>query len=184
VNGNYGLASLVKEQIQVLQQGFEWIHEAPEYPGYGAAHPRLLQWMECGSDGKKFFVVNVHGLWNGQGKTDTPQRLAQSERIVNFLERLPAPFIVCGDFNLRPDTESLKRIESSVPGIKNWIAISGATSTRSQYYPKAEKFADYIFTSPGIEVSRFEVLNKEEDQVSDHLPLLLEFEMNRPSLKF
>jgi endonuclease/exonuclease/phosphatase family metal-dependent hydrolase len=91
------------------------------------------------------------------------------------LQRLKAPFIVCGDFNLRPDTESLKQIETSVPGIKNWISLTGAVSTRSQYYPKPEKFADYIFTSPGIEVCRFEVLSGEQDQISDHLPLLLEF---------
>ncbi len=181
VNENYGLASFIHPKINILDEGSEWIHENPEYPGFGAAHPRILQWLKCRmireGQQKDFFVVNVHGLWNGQGKTDTPDRLKQSEKISRFLSNLSLPFVLVGDFNLRPDTESLNMIEHSVSGMKNWIALSGTISTRSRFYPKAEKFADYIFTSPEIAVSHFEVLSGEKDQVSDHLPLLLDFEI-------
>jgi endonuclease/exonuclease/phosphatase family metal-dependent hydrolase len=177
VNENYGLASLVHPKIQVLEEGYEWIHENPEYPGFGAAHPRILQWIKCQFNQKAFFVINVHGLWNGQGKTDTPARIEQSIRISHFLKALNAPFVLCGDFNLRPDAESLSIIQNSVPGMKNWIDLSGTISTRSRFYLKPEKFADYIFTSPEVCVSRFEVLSDESSQVSDHLPLLLDFEI-------
>ena len=49
-------------------------------------------------------------------------------------------------------------------------------TTRSRHYDKLIDFpfADYIFTSPEIIVSEFKVLS---DEVSDHLPLLLDFEM-------
>ena len=175
VNGNYGLVTFVHPRIRILEEGEKWIHENPDYPGYGAAHPRLLQWLQCEVQGHIFYVVNVHGLWNGQGKSDTPARIEQSQRIRDFLQTLNAPFILCGDFNLRPDTESLKIIETSIPGMQNWIDLSKVTSTRSIFYPKEEKFADYIFTSAEIHVKHFEVLSGEKDQVSDHLPLFLEF---------
>ena len=56
--------------------------------------------------------------------------------------------------------------------MNNLVERYGVTSTRTRFYPKEEKFADYIFTSPEIQVNHFEVL---KDQVSDHAPLLLEF---------
>jgi len=37
---------------------------------------------------------------------------------------------------------------------------------------KSEKFADYVFVSPEVTVKDFMVL---QDQVSDHLPLWVEF---------
>ncbi len=57
-------------------------------------------------------VVNFHGLWNGKGKTDTPDRIAQSQNILRFLEGVDGEIILCGDFNLLPDTESLRMFEA------------------------------------------------------------------------
>jgi endonuclease/exonuclease/phosphatase family metal-dependent hydrolase len=83
---------------------------------------------------------------------------------------LDTPKILCGDLNLKPDTQSLKILEE---GMVNQIAINNIKSTRSvQYYPKAERFADYIFISKDIHVNSFKVL---PDEVSDHLPLFLDF---------
>lgn len=171
----YGLAMLVHQNIEVLGEGAFWIHENPDYPGFGPTHPRILQWAKCQVDEKIFYVVNVHGLWNGMGKTDTPARLLQSENIQKFLKTLDAPFVLAGDFNLRPDTESLNIIKNSVKNLKDWIEISGSQSTRSTFYTKPEQFADYIFTSEGISANHFEVKSQPEDQVSDHLALFLDF---------
>jgi endonuclease/exonuclease/phosphatase family metal-dependent hydrolase len=115
--------------------------------------------------------MNVHGLWNGMGKTDTPERIAQSQKIRNFMDTLNTPKILCGDFNLRPETESLKMLKKDM---KNLVQIYNFPSTRSNHYPKRneEPFADYVLTCPKITVTHFTVL---EDQVSDHMPLLLEF---------
>jgi endonuclease/exonuclease/phosphatase family metal-dependent hydrolase len=77
--------------------------------------------------------------------------------------------ILCGDFNLMPDTQSLQIIAE---GMNNLIATYKITSTRTNYYPKEEKFADYIFTSPDIKVNQFAVLR---DEVSDHAPLMIDF---------
>jgi hypothetical protein len=39
-------------------------------------------------------------------------------------------------------------------------------------YPRAERFADYVLVSPGVDVLKFGAL---PDEVSDHAPLSLEF---------
>jgi endonuclease/exonuclease/phosphatase family metal-dependent hydrolase len=169
VGDAYGIGMFVKKEIEVLDEGEISIHINPNYPGRGPAHSRNLQWLKCVINNKNYSILNVHGLWNGMGKTDTPERIAQSQRIRNFVDTLDTPKILCGDFNLRPDTESMKIIEK---GMTNLIQSYNINSTRTSYYPKAEKFADYIFTSPEITVNTFKVL---QDEVSDHSPLLLDF---------
>ncbi len=170
VKGVYGLALFVRKNMDVLGEGEISIHDNPNYPGHGPTHARNLQWVECGIDKKIYSIVNVHGLWNGQGKTDTPERIAQSQRIRAFLDTINIPTLLCGDFNLRPDTES---VEILAKGMRNLVQEYKVTSTRTSLYHKEEKFADYIFTSPDIVVNDFEVL---KDAVSDHAPLLLDFE--------
>ena len=57
-------------------------------------------------------------------------------------------------------------------GMRNLVKETDVTSTRSHYYTKPEKFADYILVSPDITVVDFNVL---PDVISDHLSLVLEF---------
>ena len=76
-----------------------------------------------------------------------------------------------GDFNLLPDTQSIKKLENF--GLRNLVKEYNITSTRTSFYTKSEKFADYAFVSSEIAVKDFKVL---PDEVSDHSPLYLEFE--------
>ena len=57
-------------------------------------------------------------------------------------------------------------------GLRNLIAEFGVASTRTSLYTGPERFADYVFVSPGVDVSAFRAL---PDEVSDHAPLMLEF---------
>lgn len=169
VNEVYGVGTFIKKDIQVLKEGEIIIHHNENYPGEGPTHSRNLQWLECKINEQIYSILNVHGLWNGQGKKDSPERIAQSQRIREFMDQINNPKILCGDFNLRPDIESMKIIEQ---GMKNLVKTHNVTSTRTSFYPKEEKFADYILTSPEVPVNKFEVL---KDEVSDHSALLLDF---------
>lgn len=165
----YGISMFVKKEIDVLGEGEINIYHNPNYPGSGPLHSRNLQWLECRINNQNYFIMNVHGLWNGKGKTDTPERIAQSQKIRDFIDTIHTPKILCGDFNLRLDTESVKILERDM---KNLVKIHNVSSTRTSFYTKEEKFADYIFISPKIKVKHFEVM---ENEVSDHAPLLLDF---------
>ena len=58
--------------------------------------------------------------------------------------------------------------------MRNLIKESGVTATRPErYFPYPDKFCDYILVDRDIAVKDFRVL---QDEVSDHLPLVLDFE--------
>lgn len=170
VENVYGIGMFIKNSIDILGEGEINIHQKQHYPGIGVNHDRNLQWIECNYKGTIFSILNVHGLWNGRGKKDTPERLVQSQRIRQFMDTINTPKILSGDFNLRPDTESMRILEH---GMVNLITSNNIRSTRTRFYPKEEQFADYILTSPDIKVNHFSVM---KDEVSDHAPLLLDFE--------
>ncbi|HAS80562.1 MAG: hypothetical protein UR25_C0001G0168 [Candidatus Nomurabacteria bacterium GW2011_GWE1_32_28] len=130
---------------------------------------RDLQCVEFSHLGKIYSILNFHGMWVGKGKIDTKRRIEQSEKVIKIFNGAKGAKILCGDFNLRPDTKSIDILSE---GNRNLVREYEITSTRSSFYLKPEKFADYIIVSPDIEVENFKVL---QDQVSDHLPLLLEF---------
>lgn len=116
-------------------------------------------------------MINTHGLWIGGGKGDTPERLAQSERLNGFVTAQRDPVVLCGDFNLLPDTKSLRIIEKN---LRNLISEFHVSTTRSRLAPESKgKFADYVFVSPELRVTGFRAL---EVLVSDHLPLSVELE--------
>ena len=127
-----------------------------------------LQYVQlCLDDRSLVTVINMHGLWNGKGKTDSPERFEQSRKAKAFLETISGAKILCGDLNLLPTTQSLALLEQ---GMRNLVKTYGITSTRSQFYKRPDRFADYILVSPQVQVKEFSVLAAE---VSDHLPLFL-----------
>lgn len=177
VNNSFGIGTFVKKDIDVLAEGEINIHENPNYSGEGPTHPRNLQWIQCRLNQQVHSIMNIHGLWNGRGKSDAPERIIQSKKIRRFVDATPFPKIMCGDFNLRPDTKSMAILKQ---GMNDLVELFNVQSTRTSLYPKPEKFADYILTSPEIKVQNFAVL---PDEVSDHSPLLLDFLPKENSLK-
>ncbi|MCL5784026.1 MAG: endonuclease/exonuclease/phosphatase family protein, partial [Patescibacteria group bacterium] len=113
-----------------------------------------------------------HGIWlpPPNSKSDTESRINQSQKINQFLKKLPREKILCGDFNLALNTQSVKILEEDMV---NLIKKYQITATRNKFFPGEEKFADYTFVSNGINVKNFQVPDIE---VSDHLPMILEFE--------
>lgn len=170
---DYGLLTLVHKKYKVLSEGEVFVHLFKGYEPVSAeeigTHARNVQYVTVEKEDGPVTIMNFHGLWNGKGKDDSEDRLTQSDNIVSFIKTLNTPIVFCGDFNLKPDTESIKKIEAS--GLRNLIREYGVTSTRTSYYTKPEKYADYVFVSPGVDVLDFEVL---PDEVSDHSPLLIE----------
>lgn len=167
---NYGLMMLVKKDIKISEEGEVYVYKHKGYVPEGdlGNHARNIQYVTLEHEGKPLTVINFHGIWNGKGKGDSDDRIQQTKNILEFSQRLPNEIILCGDFNLLPNTESIQLFEYA--GFRNLVKETGVASTRTKYYEKPEKFADYIFTSKNIDVKDFKVL---PDEVSDHAPLLV-----------
>jgi len=166
-----GQAIFVRKTIRVLANGgFRCYDELPVNVAGGAKLTGSLQWLDVESAGLPVTIASLHGLWQKDTKKgDTPERFIQSQKIKDFLNTKPGQKIICGDFNLAIDGHSLEILEE---GLTNLVKKYQISSTRSSYYKNEPRFADYILISPDISVTEFKVL---PDEVSDHLPLLLDF---------
>lgn len=170
---NYGLLTFVRNEIEVQETGEVFVYKYKGHVPTGDVgnHARNIQYVKIVHDGEPLYVLNFHGLWNGKGKTDSEDRINQSNKAVLFIQGLQGEVVFCGDFNLLPDTQSIKILEDA--GLRNLIRENNIKSTRTSLYTKPEKFADYVFVSKGVEVKKFVVLH---DEVSDHAPLVVEIE--------
>lgn len=168
----YGLACFVKKYIPLTQYGEFFIFKELNgiYSNAECNMPRNIQYLQWHHHGAPYTILNYHGIWHPAiEKVDYPDRIEQSQKIRAFMDTLPGEKILCGDFNLNPDTESLAILES---GMRNLVKECGITTTRSELYKKSSRFADYTLITPGVTVKNFTVPTI---TVSDHLPMVLEF---------
>jgi|SRR3989344_1500138 len=169
---NYGLQMLIKKELIIKKKGDLFVYREKGFVPTGDVgfHARNIQYVTLGTKKGDVTIINFHGLWNGKGKADSKDRINQSKKILEFVKSLKNEFILCGDFNLLPNTKSLDILEKE--GMKNLIKEFNISSTRTLLYNKPNKHADYIFVSKGIKINEFNVLL---DEVSDHSPLFLDF---------
>ncbi len=169
----YGLAIFVKKGISIIEEGEVFVYKEKGYfsqQEFGD-HSRNIQYIHVETKEGPRTIINFHGLWDKTGKGDTENRILQSENILQFIKTLSNPCILCGDFNLLPETQSIQIFEQQ--GLRNLIREYNIQSTRTSLYQKSVRFADYVFVNKEIKIQNFEVLPEE---VSDHAALLLECE--------
>ncbi|OGE83829.1 MAG: hypothetical protein A2846_04725 [Candidatus Doudnabacteria bacterium RIFCSPHIGHO2_01_FULL_49_9] len=174
----WGLAAFVRKTHTVQDTGEFYVYghyngrtierDDPQYMG------RNVQYLQLSNQGRQITVCNLHGYWVRAAKTDTPERIIQSEKIAEFVASREGDTIVCGDFNLQPETESMKILESKM---RNLIKEFEIKTTRSELYADLkvfnDHFADYVLVSPGVKVLDFQV---PYILASDHLPMILRFD--------
>jgi len=175
VPSHFGLACFVHETIPVIGQTTGFVHGAYSDRDYGAhPRPRNAMALRLWAGGRPWVVAQMHGLRDkAAGKGDTPERAAQAERFAGLIEGLAEPgdaTVACGDFNILPDSQTLRRLERL--GLRDLVTGGGFAGTRTARYTKPDRFADYLMVNDRVPVRRFDVLRTPE--VSDHCPLWLE----------
>ncbi len=121
---------------------------------------------------KELQIINVHGIWN-EGKIGDDRTIAQSNFILSKL-RKDIPAIVVGDFNLLPSTDSIKILNRELINLVEKYHIESTRPTFDDGLDRGNLVCDYIFVNNLVQVNDLQVL---ESYVSDHLPLLLDFEI-------
>lgn len=135
-------------------------------------NPQTILEAKINANGVILHAFSVHGIWGEDGR-DNPRRLQMAETIISEIKD-KKNVIMGGDFNVNPDTETVKNIEKHVHN------IFGNTLTRTfgLKYKEDPKFrtavVDMIFVDPEIKV-----LKKicPDIEASDHLPLVAELEI-------
>lgn len=177
-----GVATFVRNSLRVKNCGDFFIYGSFNSFVYGDYNtfPHNLQYVQLEAGEELLTICNVHGTSRPQSKLDSPERLEQSQKILAFVDQQPGQKVIVGDFNLLPDTKSIRLFEEK--GFRNLIKEYRITTTRGtmmrKLFPQYEhgpygwqEFADYAFVSAGITPTRFTV---PDVPISDHLPMILE----------
>ncbi len=175
IASQWGLATFVRRSYPIVGQHQGFVHKSYSPVGYGD-HPRSrsahgVRVYDYGREGY-VNITHMHGLRDLNGKMDTPERSAQSRRLLEISRAVSEPgdvTVVCGDFNLEPGSAALRILEEA--GLTELVQGRGFNSTRSSHYKKPGRFADYMLIDNEDAVRDFQVI--EQPEVSDHLPLVL-----------
>ncbi|MBI4038457.1 endonuclease/exonuclease/phosphatase family protein [Candidatus Daviesbacteria bacterium] len=150
-----------EENFQILEKDFSNL-------------PTPLQYISILLDNKVFAIFNFHGRPIPGDKLDTKDRLMEAKKTKEIIDKKTGGKVLVGDFNLLPQTESIKIFQKDM---RNLIAEFNIKRTRSRLSPffgktDFQKFADFTFVSSDVNVLDFKV---PDITVSDHLPMILEF---------
>lgn len=113
-------------------------------------------------------IVTHHGYHSANGKDGSAENERQLKLIAEYIRKLEGPVILTGDFNLHPNSKSLKPINDL---LINLAVKYDITSTRTEL-AKRQEVIDYIFVSEDVKVNDFYV---SEMIASDHKALILDF---------
>lgn len=176
IPSQWGLATFVRRSFPIVGQVQGFVHKGFSPDGYGD-HPRSRSAHGVrvyDFDRNRFVsVTHMHGLRDLGGKMDTPERAAQARRLLDLSNQLAEEgdaIVVCGDFNVRPDSETLGILAKA--GLSELVTGRGFESTRNSHYWKPGKFADYMLVNDLCADAGFDVIY--DSEVSDHCPLVLE----------
>lgn len=176
IPSQWGLATFVHRLLPIIGQAQGFVHKTYCPDGYGD-HPRsraahgVRVYDHAGN--RTISVTHMHGLRDPAGKQDTPERAGQARRLLDLVGQVSRPgdqVVVCGDFNVEPQSETLALLAGS--GLVELVTSRGFDGTRNSHYAKPGKFADYMLVGSDVTVRDFRVVR--DPEVSDHCPLVLD----------
>lgn len=119
-------------------------------------------------EGKKYNILTHHGYHVPEHKEGNSETLRQMQILAGYIDELEGNIILTGDFNLQPQSDSLKLINQR---LTNQSVEHELKTTRNQLTHKTE-ICDYVFTSEGLKIKNFRAA---DELISDHKALLFEF---------
>ncbi|MGL5010455.1 MAG: endonuclease/exonuclease/phosphatase family protein, partial [Paracoccaceae bacterium] len=173
----FGNAIWVAQPLAVMAYMHRFVHGTYRPDGWGAPPvPRPIQVMRLHDPAsmRAFVLAHLHGLRDPAGKGDTPDRALQAQAVlaaIAAVHRAGDPVILCGDLNLLPDSATFAALATI--GLTDLVTTRGHSDTRTSFYAKPQRFADYICVTPDVRVLNFAV--PAQPEVSDHRPLILDF---------
>lgn len=151
---------MVTLRVRVLES---WSLRYPLTPG---RHMRGAAFARCEAGGAVFTVSGSHLA------TDPVERPQQAALWKEALAAVEGPLVAGGDLNDEPDGQAWRTVAG---GLTDTALAAGGTAGPTYPATLPRKRIDALFVSPGIEVTRYEVVeNDASRRCSDHLPVLAE----------
>ena len=170
--GNYirSRYPIYKGENIFVQNNFAYITDWSRWP---EEDYRGFQVVDLEVRGKDLRLINYHGIWSKdkQGSQKTKQAC---ELIRDYGLNSNGAVIICGDFNLFPETDSIQVLSNSFKNLCEAFAIESTRPQSNELSGKHRNVVDYIFVNDKVKVTDFAVL---QTDVSDHLPLVMQFDL-------
>ncbi len=115
--------------------------------------------------GREICFISTHFGLNGSEQ----ERMVK--KLVEILDEVKVPCVLCGDFNVQPDSEYLKPIYERMQSAAD-VCGKRYELTWSSFNPKLT--IDYMFFTKEFKILNFEVV---KEILSDHRPLWAEVEL-------
>lgn len=172
VSGNY-----IKTKYKILKAGgiflknkYRKITDWENWPSNETKSVQVVD-LDLGKSGK-LRVLNYHGIWTKE-KVGNQETLRACQEINDLAAGVEYPSIIVGDFNLFPDTDSMK-VFKEFKSLVDEYSIKTTRPKINELSSLKRNIVDYILISNKIKINSFKVLDSD---VSDHLPLILDFEI-------
>lgn len=134
--------------------------------------PRNMQITESKIGETVLSLVNVHGIWGPDGN-DNSRRLKMGEKIIQEIKN-KQNIIMAGDFNMRPTSQTIEKIENYVKNIFKGELKSTFNMRRKTNRELASVVVDMMFASQNLKIVNHYCPKVD---VSDHLPLVCVFDV-------
>lgn len=161
---------IVKGQNVFVQNSFTYVTDWSNWP---EEDYRGVQVTDLDIEGKKLRLLNYHGIWS-KDKMGTEKTIEACKKIKQLALEVEYPAIIAGDFNLFPDTPSISLFKPELTSLVDQYNIKTTRPASNELSDKQRNVVDYIFVTKDIKVNDFRVLGSD---VSDHLPLILDFDL-------
>lgn len=138
--------------------------------GEDSSNVRNFVHAELDINGSPYHVLTHHGFWVAEHKNGNDETKRQMQLLADYTKRLDGPVILTGDFNLVPESESVKILNRQ---LHNLTLEHKLATTRTSLTHKTEA-CDYIFVNDSVRTNQFAAL---DEIVSDHKALILEFDI-------
>ena len=141
-------------------------------PNEGERLPEEKEWFEDRvivktmiDVGREICFISTHFGLNGS------EQRRMVNKLVEILDEVKVPCVLCGDFNVEPDSEYLKPIYERMQSAAD-LCGKRYELTWSSFDPKLT--IDYMFFSKEFKILNFEVV---KEILSDHRPVWAEVEL-------
>ena len=179
--GEFSAIFYDRQRFKKKEGGTFWLSETPGQCSFGwdAACRRVCSWLwlEDLGTGESLHVFNTHFDHVG-----VEARKNSALLILKKIREITGegdPVVLCGDFNLPPDSEPIALIRETLDDAYQ-VSVqppygSVATFHGFTYDDLPGKRIDYVFVSEGVKVLRYGALTDSRDRAffSDHLPVLV-----------
>ncbi|MEX2027969.1 MAG: endonuclease/exonuclease/phosphatase family protein [Candidatus Curtissbacteria bacterium] len=159
-----------KGQNIFVQNHFTYVTDWSNWP---EEDYRAVQVVDLNIGGGKLRLLNYHGIWS-KDKKGTEKTKEACRTIKKLALEINYPAIITGDFNLFPNTESISVFRPELKSLVDEYNIKSTRPSTNELSDMNRNVVDYIFVTEGIKINTFEVL---QNNVSDHLPLVMDFEI-------